>query len=143
MKSNISNSHKIKRRGTAGFTLIELLLVLTILAILAAIVVPKFAGVGEGAKIKATKTQLSTFATALDMFEVDNGHYPKSLNDLKVQPRDAQSWRQYMEDIPLDQWQHPFVYTFPGKHRPNSYDLVSMGPDGKLGTDDDIFNWTK
>lgn len=143
MKANTLNTQKVRRHGAPGFTLIELLLVLTILAILAAIVVPKFAGVGEGAKIKATRAQLSTFATALDMFEVDNGHYPKALTDLRDRPRDAQSWRQYMEDVPLDQWQHPFVYVFPGKHRPNSYDLSSMGPDGRAGTDDDINNWTK
>ena len=33
--------------------------------------------------------------------------------------------------------------TFPGKHNANSYDLLSVGPDGKEGTDDDIGNWTK
>jgi len=130
-----------KRRGASGFTLIELLLVLTILAILAAIVVPKFGGITEGAHKKAAIAQLSTFATALDMFEVDNGHYPRSLNDLVVQPRDATNWRQYMDSIPMDPWQHPYVYTFPGKHRPNSYDLMSMGPDGRAGGDDDIVNW--
>jgi general secretion pathway protein G len=141
MKSSRLISQRKQLRRSQGFTLIELLLVLTILAILAAIVVPKFAGVGEGAKMKATKAQLSTFATSLDMFEVDNGHYPKHLEDLCVQPRDATSWRQYMENVPLDQWQHPYVYTFPGKHRPTSYDLSSSGPDGRPGTDDDIVNW--
>lgn len=141
MKLNHPTKHKISRRGQSGFTLIELLLVLTILAILAAIVVPKFGGISEGAKVKAAKTQLSTFATALDMFEVDSGHYPKSLNDLVVQPRDASSWRQYMESVPVDPWQHPYVYIAPGKHRPTSYDLMSMGADGKVGGDDDIVNW--
>ena len=33
--------------------------------------------------------------------------------------------------------------TFPGKHNPNGFDLFSVGPDGKAGTDDDIGNWTK
>ncbi|HZV37069.1 MAG TPA: type II secretion system major pseudopilin GspG [Verrucomicrobiae bacterium] len=142
MKSNIVKIQRRQRR-LRGFTLIELLLVLTILAILAAIVVPKFTGVGESAKIKATKAQLSTFATALDMFEVDNGHYPKHLEDLTVQPRDATNWRQYMENIPLDQWQHPYIYAVPGRHRPGSYDLSSAGPDGRAGNDDDIVNWQK
>lgn len=142
MKINTTKKLQSPRPNRAGFTLIEVLLVLTILAILAAIVVPKFAGIGEGAKVKATKAQISTFATALDMFEVDNGHYPKSLADLKDKPRDAQSWRQYMEEIPVDAWQNKYVYVFPGKHKTGSYDLSSMGPDGKLGTDDDINNWS-
>ena len=29
----------------------------------------------------------------------------------------------------------------PGKHNPNLYDLMSMGPDGRVGGDDDITNW--
>ena len=32
-------------------------------------------------------TQISSLTTALNNFEVDNGYYPKSLNDLLVQPR--------------------------------------------------------
>ena len=140
MNTNILKT-KRQRRGPHGFTLIELLLVLTILAILAAVVVPKFSGVGETARIKSTKAQISSFATSLDMFEVDNGYYPKRLEDLSVQPRDASHWRQYMEKIPLDQWGHPYIYVVPGKHRPGSYDLSSAGPNGTIGDQDDIGNW--
>src|SRR5438034_8118127 len=80
-------------RVTSGFTLVELLLVLVILGILAAIVIPKFSGRTEQAKEQAATTQISTFRTALDAFEVDNGYYPKSLVDLISAPRDAQNWR--------------------------------------------------
>jgi general secretion pathway protein G len=142
MKCDYSGGQRPKQRQ--AFTLVELLLVLTILAILAAIVLPKLTGQGERARVKAAITQISAFSTALDLFEVENGHYPKGkngLNDLNVQPRDAQNWHQYMESIPPDPWQHPYIYEFPGRHRPNSYDLSSMGPDGRPGTDDDITNW--
>jgi general secretion pathway protein G len=142
MKCEYSTSKRANQRR--AFTLVELLLVLTILAILAAIVLPKLTGQGERARVKAAITQISAFGTALDLFEVENGHYPKGkngLNDLMVQPRDTQNWHQYMESIPLDPWQHPYIYEFPGRHRPNSYDLSSMGPDGRPGTDDDITNW--
>ncbi len=117
---------------------------LTILAILAAIVLPRIAGRGEQARVGAAKTQLNSFATALDMFEVDNGHYPRGkngLNDLNVQPKDASNWHQYLDQVPLDPWGHPYIYEYPGKHRPNSYDLSSMGTDGQAGTPDDIVNW--
>jgi len=133
-------------RRHAGFTLIELLLVLVILGILAAIVVPKFSGRTEQARITAAESQISTFGTALDAFEVDVGFYPKGragLQDLVSQPRDAQNWRgPYLKnEIPKDPWQNEYVYECPGKNNPSSYDLLSMGPDGRAGTEDDITNY--
>jgi len=134
------------RRRQRAFTLIELLLVLVILGILAAIVVPKFAGRTEQARATAAVSQISTFGTALDAFEVDMGYYPKGKNglaDLVHPPRDTQNWHgPYMKsEIPLDPWGHPYLYECPGKHNPTSYDLLSMGPDGRVGGDDDIANW--
>lgn len=145
---NLKTSHRFRRsaRSRGGFTLIELLLVLVILGILAAIVVPKFAGRTEQARTTAAQSQISTFGTALDAFEVDVGYYPKGkngLNDLVSQPRDAQNWRgPYMKnDIPKDPWGNDYIYECPGKHNPTSYDLMSMGLDGRVGGDDDITNW--
>src|SRR5215216_550611 len=138
------------RRGTAlqrGFTLIELLLVLVILGVLAGIVVPKFTGKSEQARETAAKTQIANFGTALDSFEVDNGYYPKGKNgltELVTAPRNASSWKgPYMKnEIPNDPWGRPYIYESPGKHNPSSYDLMSMGADGKVGGDDDIANWS-
>lgn len=134
-------------RTHRGFTLVELLLVLVILGTLAAIVVPKFSGRTEQAKIAAAQTQISNFGVALDAFEVDCGYYPKGksgLQDLVVQPRDENNWKgPYIKgEIPLDPWKiHEYTYECPGKHNDTSYDLMSLGPDGQAGTDDDITNW--
>lgn len=133
-------------RGIRGFTLIELLLVLVILGILAAIVVPKFSGRTEQARITAAQSQIATFGTALDAYEVDNGQYPRGrdgLLDLVEQPRDAKDWKgPYMRgDIPDDPWGRPYLYESPGRRNVSSYDLWSVGPDGQDGTDDDITNF--
>src|ERR1041384_646145 len=83
------------RQGEGAFTLVELLLVLVILGILAALVLPKFTGRTEQARITAAVTQISTFGTALDSFEVDTGSYPKGqdgLQQLLVQPPDVTNW---------------------------------------------------
>lgn len=135
-----------RRRSQEAFTLIELLLVLVILGILAALVVPKFSGRTEQARVTAAQTQIATFGTALDAFEVDNGYYPKGRNglqDLVQQPRDAQNWKgPYLKnDVPLDPWNNPYVYECPGKHNPSGYDLMSTGPDAREGGDDDITSW--
>ena len=134
------------RRPAHAFTLIELLLVLVILGILAAIVVPKFSGRTEQARTTAAISQISTFGTALDAYEVDMGYYPKGRNglaELVQPPRDARNWKgPYLKsEIPLDPWGHPYIYEYPGKHNPSGYDLLSMGPDGRIGGDDDIANW--
>jgi general secretion pathway protein G len=145
MKCQLNYSNGSARNRRRGFTLIELLLVLVILGILAAIVVPKFSGRTEQARITAATTQISSFSTALDAFEVDNGYFPKGRNgleDLVSQPRDAQNWKgPYLKEVPKDPWNNDYVYECPGKHNPSSYDLLSMGPDGRTGGDDDITNW--
>src|SRR3989339_1938443 len=45
----------------------------------------------------------------------------------------------------IDPWDNPFVYKYPGKHNPDSFDLFSLGCDGITKTDgndpDDISNW--
>ena len=57
--------------------------------------------------------------------------------------RDGQNWKgPYMKnDIPLDPWGNAYIYEYPGKRNAKSYDLMSMGPDGRAGGDDDISNW--
>jgi general secretion pathway protein G len=134
------------RTRAAGFTLIELLLVLVILGVLAAIVVPKFSGRTEQARRTAAVSQISTFGTALDAYEVDMGSYPQGrsgLNALLQQPREGTGWRgPYLQkEIPLDPWGNAYIYESPGKHNPSGYDLSSPGPDGRAGNEDDITNW--
>ncbi len=65
-----------------AFTLIELLLVLVILAVLAAVVVPKFTNKSQQARITAAMTDISNTETALDTFEVENGRYPTTQEGL-------------------------------------------------------------
>jgi len=136
------------QRNQHAFTLVELLLVLVILGTLAAIVLPKFSGVSQRGRVTAAETQISTFKTALDAFEVDMGYYPKGRNglaDLIQQPRQASNWHgPYLQSdvIPKDPWGNDYVYECPGRHNPSFYDVSSAGPDGRLGTEDDISNWT-
>jgi general secretion pathway protein G len=147
MKIKTYLANRLPQTRRSAFTLIELLLVLVILGILAAIVVPKFAGRTEQARLTAAQTQISSFGTALDAFEVDNGYYPKGksgLQDLVQAPRDAQNWKgPYLKEVPKDPWNNDYVYEYPGRRNQNSYDLSSAGPDGKAGGDDDITNWSK
>jgi len=142
---NLKSPRQLPRRS--GFTLIELLLVIAILGVLAALIVPKFAGRTEQARQAAAQTDIANIGTQLDAFEVDNGSYPRGkngLNDLVTQPRDAQNWRgPYLKELKNDPWGNPYIYEFPGKNNASGYDLSSMGPNGKANDDDDVTNWTR
>ena len=133
------------RRG--GFSLIELLLVLVILAVLAAVVVPKFTNRTEQARITAAKTDISMLSTALDTFEVDQGRFPsgdEGLDALVRAPANTPNWKQpyISRGVPNDPWGRPYIYRYPGTNNTHSYDLYSFGPDGREGNDD-IDNWSK
>ena len=68
-----------------GFTLIELLLVITIISVLAAVVVPRFFGRSQEARIVAARQSIvGTFGIAMDMFEQDTGRYPRSDEGLRA-----------------------------------------------------------
>jgi general secretion pathway protein G len=121
-----------ERRNTeqamcAGFTLIEILLVVVIIGILAAVAVPKFSGRIGQSKESACLANLNAISLALDMYEIDHGNYPSSLNDLVS--GSGSEWRgPYLKQgLPKDPWGNPFIYSV----RQGGYDLKSSGaPDG-------------
>ncbi len=154
MELQVKNNDRCERRrgngaSVSGFTLIELMLVLVILATLAAIVVPKFTGHSKRAKITAAETQIAYIGTALDAFEIDCSRYPtttEGLDALIQKPAsNADGWTQpYLQQgVPKDPWGSEYVYRYPGQHNEYGYDLYSVGPDQKLGGNDDITNWTE
>jgi general secretion pathway protein G len=136
-------------KNNKAFTLIELMLVVMIIATLAALVVPKFTGRAEQAKVTAAKTDISAnVPTALDLYELDNGFYPSTeqgLAALRTAPTTSPApakWNgPYLKRKPVDPWGNPYHYDSPGVHNPNGYDLYSYGKDGAEGGKDDVNNW--
>jgi general secretion pathway protein G len=124
------------RRGDAGFTLVEMLVVITIIGLIMALVGPRVLTYLGESKVKATKIQIASFATALDLFYLDNGRYPSSngLAELVQRPGNMPEWNgPYLKGgvVPNDPWGHPYMYRSPVEHAP--YEIMSYGSDGQEG----------
>jgi general secretion pathway protein G len=134
-------------RKNSGFTLIEIMLVVIIIGALAAMVVPRLSGRSEQARVAVAKADIETnIATALKLYELDNGIFPttaQGLQALRQKPTTSptpKNWqRPYLDRDPIDPWGNPYVYVSPGSHR-SDYDLSSKGKDLE-SADDDIVNW--
>jgi len=142
-------------RRPVGFTLLELLVVIAIIATLAAVVAPSiFHNVGD-AKLVAAKSQLDILSLALNQYRLDNDSYPttqqglaalRELPDPDASGDSPRNWRgPYLSRIvPLDPWGRPYVYVAPGLVNKQSFDLYTLGRDGKprgTGEDADVTSW--
>jgi general secretion pathway protein G len=134
--------------GQAGFTLVELLVVLVILVLLASLVAPRVIGYLGSSRTKATKVQIESLSTALELYKIENGRYPSTSEGLKAlvqAPPGATNWNgPYLtkKDLPSDPWGRPYAYRSPGEH--GAFDIVSLGADnqpGGTGENEDIVNW--
>jgi general secretion pathway protein G len=137
-----------------GFTLIELMVVIAILGILAALIVPKFVGFTDDARVGAAKQDIASLMQALKIYRIDNGMYPtteQGLRALIAKPTTEpipSNWRQggYLERnaVPADPWKREYKYLNPGLH--GEIDVFSFGRDGQSGGegyDADIGNWNQ
>jgi len=88
-------------KPTNAFTLLELLIVISIIAILAATIVPNFIGFDAEARISAAQTNLNTLRTRVALYRAKEGEYPHSLDDLLTKTYDDMGVEQfYLEKIP-------------------------------------------
>ena len=129
-----------------AFTLIEIILVVVIIGLLATLVLPRLVGRGEEAKVGVAKAQIGALKNSLNAFELDCGRFPRTAEGLEAlvkRPADLSpnaKWRLYLTEpeVPKDPWGYEYIYRCPGTRNPDGFDVLSIGPDGKEGTDDDV-----
>lgn len=132
MKKENKFANAVKR----GFTLVELLVVVAILGILATgavIYVPRFLEAGNKS---AAEKDVQSLKAAVTMYHQQNGKkYPNNLDVLVDTSGDKVPYVDGGEDVLIDPWGNKYELKFNGKNNPY---IVSGGPDGTIGTDDDI-----
>ena len=122
--------------NSRGFTLLEIIVVITIIAILTALVAPRFFGHVDQARQVDAQAQIGLLGQALDLYRLEKGKYPSNEEGLKA----IQSYLK--KELPKDPWRNEFHYKSPGDH--GDYDLVSYGADNAEGGEDndlDIVSW--
>ena len=137
-----------RSRREAGVTLIEMMVVVTIIALFAALVLPKMIGQADRARKTAARAQINAYMTALGSYKLDTGGFPNNeqgLLALRVKPENVNNWQgPYLtKDIENDPWGHPYLYKYPGDHG-DEPDIISYGADGQPGGDGingDIVSW--
>ena len=128
------------------------MVVVLIIGLLAALVGPRLIGQSTQAKITTTKTQISNFAQALELFHLNNGFFPTTAQGLAAlieKPTTPPEPKNYQKGgylnaktLPKDPWGNDYIYISPGQH--GDYDIISYGADGREGGADesaDITNW--
>ncbi len=135
----------IRGRGQSGFTLLEMLVVLTILALMAAVVAPRVLKSLAGARTDTAVAQIAAIGTGIDLYRLETGQLPPTLRALIEKPQNVDNWDgPYLKKrvIPKDPWGHDYLYQAPGKN--GDYDLYSLGQDnapGGSGDNRDVTSW--
>ena len=124
------------RRRDAGFTLIEIMRVVVIIGMPAAVAGVKLTGKIGQAKKNVAKQGVAAIEQAIDMYEVDNGKLPDSLQSLLTKGSENNWNGPYLKKAEglKDPWGNEYQYS----KSENSYTVVSAGADGNFGSGDDI-----
>jgi len=138
-----------RRQQARGFTLIEIMVVVVILGILAALIAPNVISRIDDAQAVKVQQDLRAIESALKLYRLDNFRYPdteEGLEALVTPPQDPNArWPTggYLERLPKDPWDQPYVYLYPGNQ--GEIDVYTLGRDGQQGgegLDADVGNWS-
>ena len=126
---------KTVRKAQQGFTLIEIMVVVGIIGLLVAVLIPNVTGKMNEARIASAYVQIKNVEEALVAYSMKHGgKYPDSLDVLTEETEDEDALLQGGTEDP---WGTPLQLEKRGKKRPK---ITSAGPDGEMGTEDDITN---
>ena len=97
----------------------------------------------EGAKLAPVKGDFQSISSALRAYKTIAGHYPSTEQGLRALverptvPPFSEDWVKIAERVPTDPWKNEYRYRSFPEGSPHHFELISNGPDGIEGTNDD------
>ncbi len=139
MMLSITRPQTETREGSEeGFTLVELMVVIVIIGLLATVVLINVIPALTKSSVTKTKADIATLEQGLEMYRLNNLHYPAGDQGLNALVAEG-----YIKRLPNDPWGNPYHYTVPGGDG-RAFDVFSYGADGRQGGEGenaDIGNW--
>lgn len=132
----------IKAKTQRGVSMLEIMVCLAILGVVGAMVVPNLMDKPDKARQVAAQNDVRAIYNALRMYRMDKSRYPSPQEGLSALTKREGTAEPYLDKLPNDPWNNPYVYINPGIH--NAVDVMSYGADGKPGgegVDSDIGSW--
>jgi general secretion pathway protein G len=121
-----NHTERLRRaRRSRGMTLIEIMVVLVILGLIAGAIGYNVFSQLKEAQIKNTQIELRNISGAVDLYHVETGSWPDSLQQLAPK---------FIRELKKDAWGSDYGYVRTG----DGYDVYSFGPDKAQGGGDDI-----
>ena len=136
MNRNRRSSNRELRRG---FSLLEVIIAVTIVALLATILLPNLNRFLRSAKADKARAEVNSLANQVRLYiatETTGDLSDDFTLDMLLEGDDP-----YLNNANelVDPWESPYLIIIPGD-RNRDFDVMSFGPDGQSGGNDDIVN---
>lgn len=135
-----ADKRALARRAVRGMSLLEIMVVITLIGLVSAAVGVSVMNMLERGQIDTARNQAMELAKSVELYKLQQGSYPSTGQGLSALSNPPKG-KALIERVPQDPWGNEFIYLRPGVKNPGKFDILSKGPDGQEGTEDDSGNW--
>lgn len=131
------HDHARRRRGVRGH-MPDLIIIIVVLGVLASIIVVGVMNQFDRARVGTCRIKIDSVEQALHQYNAAYKQYPSQRKGFQALLTPSNDAEPFLSANPKDIWGNELLYFNPAREGNGPFELVSKGPDGALGTEDDI-----